>query len=185
MMKIDHRIIIFSISIISVFVGTSLLLMSAAVAQLGQTESNIESPQFIAILQGQSGIISEINSTSYTLQLNELADKTILISDRPNRIVVTQSVQDFIGNWTSGDDSFQVNPPNAALVLTDDQEEDVFEIELFNPQYDNNENTIRYDFSVLGNENATSSRDLPANLGKSVLIIDSSEVKWPLSYSGN
>ena len=110
MMKIDHRIIIFSISIISVFVGTSLLLMSAAVAQLGQTESNIESPQFIAILQGQSGIISEINSTSYTLQLNELADKTILISDRPNRIVVTQSVQDFIGNWTSGDDSFQVNP---------------------------------------------------------------------------
>lgn len=142
--------------------------MTGAAAQQGQTQTNIESPQLLAILHAQSGTISEINSTSYTLQLNELADKTILFSDRPNRIVVTQSIQDFIGNWTIGDDSFQVDPPNAALVLTDDQEFDVFEIELFNPQYDNNEKTITYDFSVLGN--ATSSRELPANLGKSVLI---------------
>gem|GEM_PF-2299828 len=34
-------------------------------------------------------------------------------------------------------------------------------------------------------DNITSSRDLPDNLGKSVLIVDSSESKWPLSYSGN
>lgn len=91
-------------------------------------------------------------------------------------------MQDFVGNWTSGDDSFQVDPPNAALILTDDQD-NVFEIELFNPQYDNNEKSLRFDFSVLGND--TSSRNLPANLGKSVLIIDSSESQWPLAYSGN
>ena len=112
-----------------------------------------------------------------------MTNKTILFSDRPNRIILTQSIQDFIGNWTSGDDSFQVDPPNAALVLTEDQEVDVYEIELFNPRYDNNEKTIRYDFTILGN--ATSSSDLPDNLGESVLIIDSSESKWPLSYSGN
>ena len=101
-----------------------------------------------------------------------------------NRIVVTETTQDFVGNWTSGEDSFQVNPPNAALViLTDDQEDDVFEIELFNPTYDEDENAIRYDFRVLGN--ATSSPDLPPYLGKSVLIIDSSESKWPLQYSGD
>lgn len=69
------------------------------------------------------------------------------------------------------------------MVLADDQEDDVFVIELFNPIYDKDENAIRYDFSVLGN--ATSSPDLPANLGKSVLIIDSSESKWPLEYSGD
>jgi len=182
-MKFQHTIVIPSIiSIISVFTGMSLLMTGAA-AQQGQTETNIESPQFLAILHAQSGSISEINSTSYALKLNELTDKTILFSDRPNRIVATQSIQDFIGNWTSGDDSFQVDPPNAALVLTEDQEVDVFEIELFNPQYDNNEKTIRYDFSILGN--ATSSHDLPDNMGKSVLIIDSSESKWPLSYSGD
>lgn len=182
-MKIHQGIMIFSIvSIISIFAGASLLMTGAAFQQ-GYAAANIESPQFLAILHSQSGTISEINSTSYTLQLNELADKTILFSDRPNRIVVTQSVQDFIGNWTRGDDSFQVDPPNAALILVDDHEDDVFEIELFNLRYDNDEKAIRYDFSLLGN--VTSSHVLPANLGELVLIIDSSEAKWPLSYSGN
>jgi hypothetical protein len=107
-----------------------------------------------------------------------------LFSDRPNRIVVTQTIQDFVGNWTSGEDSFQVDPPNAALVVfTEDREDDVFEIELLNPLFDENEKTIRYDFSVL--ENGSSSTGLPTNLGRSVLIIDSSESKWPLQYSGD
>lgn len=182
-MKIHNTRVIFSmLSTISVFVGISLL-MTEVFAQQGETGTNIESPQFLAIQHAQSGTISDINSTSYTLQLNDLADKTILFSDRPNRIVVTETTRDFVGNWTSGEDSSQVDPPNAALVVTDDQEDDVFEIELFNPTYDEDENAIRYDFSVLGN--ATSSPDLPPNLGKSVLIIDSSESKWPLQYSGD
>jgi hypothetical protein len=170
------------LSTISVFVGISLL-MTEVFAQQGETGTKIESPQFLAIQHAQSGTISDINSTSYTLQLNDLAEKTILFSDRPNRIVVTETTRAFVGNWTSGEDSFQVDPPNAALVLTDDQEDDVFEIELFNPTYNEDENAIRFDFSVLGN--ATSSPDLPSNLGKSVLIIDSSESKWPLQYSGD
>ena len=107
-----------------------------------------------------------------------------MFSDRPNRIVVTQTTQNFVGNWTSGEDSFQTDPPNAALVVfTEDQEDHVFEIELFNPLFDEDEKAIRYDFGVL--ENGTSSTDLPTNLGKSVLIIDSSESKWPLQYSGD
>jgi hypothetical protein len=170
------------LSTISVFVGISLL-MTEIFAQQGETGTNIESPQFLAIQHAQSGTISDINSTSYTLQLNDLADKTILFSDRPNRIVVTETTRAFVGNWTSGEDSFQVDPPNAALVLTDDQEDDVFEIELFNPIYDEDENAIMYDFRVLAN--TTSPPDLPPNLGKSVLIIDSSESKWPLQYSGD
>lgn len=183
-MKINYTTNIFSIlSTISIFAGMSLL-MTVVYAQQGQTGTTIESPQFLAIQHAQSGTISDINSTSHILQLNDLADKTILFSDRPNRIVVTETTRDFVGNWTIGEDSFQVDPPNAALVvLTDDQEDDVFEIELFNPTYDDDENAIRYDFSVLGN--ATSSPDLPPNLGKSVLIIDSSESKWPLQYSGD
>ncbi|HKQ20956.1 MAG TPA: hypothetical protein VJS91_02860, partial [Nitrososphaeraceae archaeon] len=75
-------------------------MITDAAAQQAQTEANIESPQFLAILHAQSGSISEINSTSYALKLNELTDKTIFFSDRPNKIVATQSIQDFIGNWT-------------------------------------------------------------------------------------
>ncbi|HJR85310.1 MAG TPA: hypothetical protein VJ772_08090 [Nitrososphaeraceae archaeon] len=182
-MKILHTITIFLIlSIISV-VSFMSIFMSEVFAQV-QTSTNVESPQFLAIQHAQSGTTSQINSTSYVLQLNDLANKTILFSDRPNRIVVTQTTQDFVGNWTNGEDSFQVDPPNAALVvLTENQADDVFEIELFNPIYDEDEKAIRYDFRVLGN--VTSSPDLPANLGKSVLIIDSSESKWPLQYSGD
>ena len=67
------------------------MLITDAAAQQAQTEANIESPQFLAILHAQSGSISEINSTSYALQLNELTNKTILFSDRPNRIILNLS----------------------------------------------------------------------------------------------
>jgi len=43
--------------------------------------------------------ISEINETAYSLELNDVSDKTILFSDRPDRIVKTTSTLDFIGNW--------------------------------------------------------------------------------------
>ena len=97
------------LSTISVFVGISLLI-TAVFAQQGEMGTNIESPQFLAIQHAQSGTISDINSTSYTLQLNDLADKTFLFSDRPNRIDVTETTQHFVGNWTSGEDSFSSRP---------------------------------------------------------------------------
>ena len=76
-----------------------------------------------------------------------MADKTILFFDRLNRIVATETTRDFVGNWTSDEDSFEVDTPNAVLVvITHDQEDDVCEIELFNPTYDEDENAIRYDF---------------------------------------
>lgn len=68
-MKIHNTIVIFSMfSTISVFVGISLL-MTAVSAQQGEMGTNVESPQFLAIQHAQSGIISDINSTSYILEL--------------------------------------------------------------------------------------------------------------------
>jgi hypothetical protein len=143
---------------------------STGYAQQGQAQTSIESPQFLAIQNAQSGTISEINSTTFSLQLLDSAEKLILFSDRPDRVVVTQSNQDFIGNWTSGQESFRLDPPNAVLVV-DDQKEDTIEIELYNPKYENDERKISYDFTFLGNK--TNVSDLPNELGKSVLIIDS------------
>ena len=115
----------------------------------------------------QSGSISEINSTSFLLQLNDLTDKSILFSDRPDRVVVTQSNQDFIGNWTSGQESLRMDSPNAVLV-TDNQKEDTIEIEPYNPKYENDGEKISYEFTFLGNTTTVS--DLPKELEKSVLI---------------
>lgn len=58
-----------------------------------------------------------------------------------------QSIDDFIGNWSSASDSFQADPPNAALVLLAGGKEDVFEIELLNSHYDRDENRLSYNFT--------------------------------------
>jgi hypothetical protein len=76
--------------------------------------------------------------------LNDLSDKIILFSDRPHRVVQAQSIDDFIGNWSSGSDSFQADPPNAALVILAGGKEDVLEVELLNSHYDRDENRLSY-----------------------------------------
>ena len=125
------------------------LLFTSAYAQDGKTdEATPESPKFIAIQEAQSGSISKINSTTYSLQLNDVADRTILFSERPNRIIVTQSTQDFIGNWSIGADSFGVDPPNAVLVVDEKQEQDSITIELFNPVYDADKKILNYEIRI-------------------------------------
>ncbi len=156
-------------------------MLTIVYAQASQTGAASGTPKFLAIQHAAMGSVSEINSTSYSLQLDDISNKIILFSDRPNRIVQTQTVDNFIGNWTRGQDSFQLNPPNAALVmLTNNNKEDVFEIELFNPIYDKNQKSLKYEFNVLDNTKIPS--EIPEKLGKIALVIDS---QWQLAYSGN
>ena len=46
-----------------------------------------------------------------------MSDKTILFSDRPDRIVGSANTTDFIGNWSIGTNNFAVDPPNAVHLL--------------------------------------------------------------------
>jgi hypothetical protein len=143
--------------------------------------NNMTGVQFLFIQHAQSGSVSEVNATTSTLELSDVSDKTILFSDRPDRIVTSQSTSDFVGNWTMGEDSFAADPPNAVLVLDDEveQREDLAIIELYNPEYDSEANTLKYDITA---ENATatttatsSSINLPGEFGQSTLVIDDSE----------
>ena len=136
--------------------------------------SNMSEPQFLFIQTAQSGSISEVNATTSTLELDDVSGKTIMFSDRPDRIVGSANTTDFIGHWNMGSNSFAVDPPNAVLVLDDeDQREESAVIELYNPQYDPEANTLKYDITV---ENAmattTSSINLPGEFGQSTLVID-------------
>ncbi|MGD1838169.1 MAG: hypothetical protein ACPKPY_08950 [Nitrososphaeraceae archaeon] len=54
--------------------------------------------------------------TAYSLELNNISDKTILFSDRPDRIIKSISTSNFVGNWSVGEDSFSVDVSNAILV---------------------------------------------------------------------
>ncbi|HZD34028.1 MAG TPA: hypothetical protein VE130_02390 [Nitrososphaeraceae archaeon] len=128
--------------------------------------------QFLAIQSAQSGSVSPVNATAYTLELNNVANMTIQFSDRPNRIVETVSTADFVGNWSAGQNSFSVDVPNDALIVenTETGQLETAVIESFSPVYDNTMNTLTYTIMA---ENGTSI-DLPREVGQTVLVIDNS-----------
>jgi hypothetical protein len=143
---------------------------TAATATAGN--NNMSGVNFLFIQSAQSGSVSEVNATTSTLELSDVSDKTILFSDRPDRIVGSANTTDFIGNWSSGPNSFAVDPPNAVLIVDDiEQREDYVIIELFNPQYDPEANTLKYDITA-ENATTTTSINLPGEFGQSTLVID-------------
>jgi hypothetical protein len=135
------------------------------------TNGNSTAVKFLAIQNAHDGSISRINETAYTLELNNVSDNTILVADRPNRIVTSISTADFVGNWTAGPDSFASDAPNDALIVENTQKGrlNTAIIELFNPMYDVTANTLTY---TIMTENATSI-NLSSEFGHSVEVIDS------------
>ena len=148
-----------------------------AAAASGTSSNNMTGATFLFIQGAETGSVDEINATTSTIQLGNVSDKTILFSDRPNRIVSSIDTIDFIGNWSLGANSFAVDPPNIALVVHDDveQRQDLDVIELFNPFYDPIANTLSYD---MVSENGTSIGGLPGEFGKSTLVIDDDGGSW-------
>lgn len=61
----------------------------------------------------------EINAIAYTLELNIVTNETIVFSDLPERIVMTVSTNDFVGNWSAGKNSFSAAESNNALIVKD------------------------------------------------------------------
>ena len=134
-----------------------------------ENQTNSHVPKFFAIQHAQSGSISEINETAYSLELNDVYDNTILFSDRPDRIVTSVGTTDFLCKWSTGEDSFAVDAPNAVLVVDEiEGKQDVVIVELFNPIYDVNEKTLKYEITP---DNATSI-DLPSEFIQITLFID-------------
>jgi hypothetical protein len=97
-----------------------------------------------------------------------------LFSDRPDRFVTSLPTSNFVGNWTTWPNSFQSDPPNAALVLDEPSEQDVTVIELYSPLYDEDNKTLQYDVIPVGNK---LSIDTPSEFQQSTLVIDVSGTK--------
>ena len=118
--------------LVAAAVSSSLLLMPAAKivsatttpsgANETDSSNNMTGATFLFIQSAQSGSLSEVNATTSTLELNDVSNKTIMFSDRPDRIVSATNTTDFIGNWSIGTNSFDIDPPNAVLVLDDEQQ---------------------------------------------------------------
>lgn len=139
--------------------GNATTMIMASQTAVG----NMTGVEFMGVQHSESGSISQINDTAYTLELNYVSDKAILFSDRPERIVDSVITSDFVGNWTTGQDSFAADAPNAVLVVDEKavQQEPTI-VELFNPVYDVDKTTLSYEITP---DNATSI-DLPSEFGK-------------------
>lgn len=131
--------------------------------------TNLDMPKFFALHHANSGSTSKINDTVYTLQFNDVSDKSILFSDIPYIIVTSVSTSDFIGNWSAGIDNFVIDAPNAVFLGNESEKGDITILELFNPVYNLDKKTLKYDITL---EN-TASIDVPDKFGQSTLIVDS------------
>lgn len=113
------------------------------------------------------------------MELNYVSNKTILFSDRPDRIVTSVTTSNFVGNWSKGQDSFAVDAPNAVLVVDEIAgQQDIGIIELYNPKYSGDTKVLQYDFVLIGNQTPI---DLPNEFDQSTLIIDDSQIGFMMA----
>ena len=94
--------------IIIVGIVPALLVSTNTVYAQEENTTITEEPKFIVIQHAQSGSISEVNGTTNFLELNDVSD-VILFSDRPDRIVKTESTQEFLDRWYDVDGDTENN----------------------------------------------------------------------------
>ena len=97
-------LLIFSVAITTVLVTTTTLSSQIVYSEDKTNDNNIGkffTAPILSIQQANSGLISEINSTVYLLQLDNISDKTVSFADRLDRIIETRNTFDFIGNWST------------------------------------------------------------------------------------
>ena len=123
-----------------------------AVAASGEEGTTL--PQFLFVQPFDSGAWApkDGDDGTYSLTLTGAAASTIYFSDRPEREVGLVPNQKFL----DGLGFTPANPPNAAIVATQDgsESQDVLVIELFNPVYDASAGTLTYDARVLADYDA-------------------------------
>ena len=183
MNKIKTNKLLFLFSSSLAIIITTILPSTTGISQLPMiysenevTDGNIGkffAAPGLSIQQANSGEISKINSTSYLLELKEVADKTITLTDRPDRIVKSTSTSDFIVNWSTlmgAHSTYEEVPPNAALIF-DNQNgiQETIIIELYNPVYNIDSKILNYNFIILDNSTLD---NLPRDIKHSALLID-------------
>ena len=95
----------------------------------------------IFIQQGTGGSFVNDGSGNYTLTMTDVVPYTIYFADRPARDVGLAPMDKFLKGFDFGVN----NPPNAAIILPDENEtSDMVVVELTKPQYNNTTQTVTY-----------------------------------------
>ena len=130
-----------------------------------------DQPAFLYVQTAHSGTLSAARSDGQrTLTLNNVSPVTVYFAERPNREAGHQSTEEFIGQWDEGEDSFETNPPNAALDIISEDSQTLAVVELMNARYDASTKTLEYDLIILDDE---TDEGIPETFDEAALFIDS------------
>jgi hypothetical protein len=141
------------------------------------TENQTETHIFIQ--EASSGSFVDDRTGNYTLTLNDVVPFTVFFADRPARDVGFAPMDKFLKGFSFG----ASNPPNAALILSEENEtSDMVIVELTNPQYNNTTGTLTYNAKLLKEYSFESGwlqdqivkvdASIPERFGRAILVID-------------
>ncbi|WFB34691.1 hypothetical protein P3T73_11020 [Kiritimatiellota bacterium B12222] len=139
---------------LSLLLGLTATAFSFAEAPAQEDPSKVKS--YLFVQNAESGAFKDGR-----LSFNGTAP-VIFFSDRPYRVSGHTALSTFIGTWTSGDDSFAKNPPNAVLSILGNEVES-YVVVLSDPQL--NDTGVSYKVEV---EEGT----IPASFQQASLFID-------------
>jgi len=134
---------------------------------------------FIFIQEGSSGNFVNDSSGNYTLTMNNVVPYTMFFADRPGRDAGFAPMDKFLKGFNFGIN----NPPNAAIILPDENDtSDMMVVELTNPKYNNTSRTLTYNARQLKEYSFKSGwfqdqmskvdASIPERFGRVILVID-------------
>lgn len=136
----------------AVGIGTASMLghadRTAAEAQATPVPNgSLETPLFVQIFRSGALTPKSDASDEFTLELNGGNGYTVYFSDRPQRLFGAAPTAQFLNGLGFGTG----DPPNAALVMAADDEDDaIIVLELMTPVLDEADQRLTYDVKVLG-----------------------------------
>ncbi len=145
------------------FIPFTTTMATSAIAPTTETTQNKQPEDRTEYLLVQHGTKATINikagEKTFTITLFDVSPHVDYFSDRPNRKAGSLPIQDFLKLWEpKGAKSFHNNPPNAyfnAMEMGTATANNIknMAIELSNPQYDSQTNTLRYTATPLAGTN--------------------------------
>ena len=85
------------------------LLVGFCASAIGAEEKKV---QYLFVQSAHS-----VTFSGDTMTLHGVSPTTLFFSDRPERIAGHGSTEEYVKNWSKGDDSFAADPPNATLSI--------------------------------------------------------------------
>jgi hypothetical protein len=88
---------------------------SVAIAAPGASAADTPPVNLLFVQSAPSATVKPLGHDSYRLTLNKVQRGVPTFSDRPNRVVGQESIEQFVAKWKQR--GFDTDPPNAALVV--------------------------------------------------------------------